>query len=98
VISRTTIVAALVIAGAATANAQQRVTVTGCPINGIAPRCIIIRGPDNTTYNITDARQRPEIGTRAITVTGIRVNRNHYCKQGVVLANVTWTYTNQNCR
>ncbi len=96
---RTTIVAAaLLLAGVATANAQ-RVTVVGCPARGVADvRCLVIRGTDNVTYNITDAKQRPEIGQRAISVTGYRVNRDHFCKQGIVLTNITWTYTNQTCK
>ena len=90
--------AALLIASVATASAQ-RVTVVGCPARGVADvRCLVIRGTDNVTYNITDARQRPEIGQRAISVTGYRVNRDHFCKQGIVLTNITWTYTNQSCK
>ena len=88
-------VVTLFVASVAMAHAQQRVTVVGCPVNGIAPKCLVIRGADNVTYNITDARQRPEIGGRAISVTGTRVNRDHYCRQGVVLANISWSYTNQ---
>jgi hypothetical protein len=90
---------ALFFAGIAIASAQQRVTVVGCPARGVADaRCLVIRGTDNVTYNITDVRQRPEIGQRAISVTGTKVNRDHFCKQGTVLANITWTYTAQSCR
>ena len=97
---KTTITAvALLVAVVTGANAQQRVTVVGCPAQGVADaRCLVIRGTDNVTYNITDARQRPEIGQRAISVTGYKVNRDHFCKQGIVLANITWTYTNQSCK
>ena len=89
----------LFVSGVAIASAQQRVTVIGCPARGVADaRCLVIRGTDNVTYNITDVRQRPEIGQRAISVTGTRVNRDHFCKQGIVLSNITWTYTTQSCR
>lgn len=89
---------ALLAASVASASAQ-RVTVVGCPARGVADvRCLVIRGTDNITYNITDAKQRPEIGQRAISVTGYKVNRDHFCKQGIVLTNITWTYTNQSCK
>jgi hypothetical protein len=97
--TRRTVIAAtaLVVSSAFAANAQQRVFVVGCPTTGVVAKCLVLRGPDNVTYNITDARQRPEIGQRAIQVTGIRSNRLSPCQQGVVLKNVAWTYTDQKC-
>jgi hypothetical protein len=86
----------LLLSGAIAANAQQ-VTVTGCPAPGAIQGCIMIRGADNLTYNITNARKKPDIGKNAIRVTGYVVKRNSYCSQGTVLANVTWTNTNQPC-
>ena len=89
--------AALFLLGAMTANAQQ-VTVTGCPVPGKVEGCVIVRGADNVTYNITDAQQRPEFGKNAIRVTGVRSKDNSYCAQGVVLTNVSWSYTDRPCR
>jgi len=95
--SRPAIAAALVLASGCAANAQQRVSVVGCPVPGVEARCLVIRGSDNVTYNISDARQWPEIGQRAIRVTGTKTNKVSYCQQGVVLANITWSYTDQKC-
>jgi hypothetical protein len=88
---------ATLLSGAMTANAQQ-VTVTGCPVSGAVQGCIMIRGADNVTYNITDSRQKPEFGKNAIRVTGVTSKTASYCAQGVVLTNVSWSYTNQPCR
>jgi len=92
------IAAAMLFAGLASASAQQRITVIGCPAAGVEPKCLVIRGGDNVTYNITDARQRPEVGQRAIRLTGTVVRKASYCQQGIVLANISWTYTDQTCR
>ena len=89
---------ALLATSVVAANAQSRVTVIGCPAPGVEARCLVIRGADNVTYNITEARQRPEIGQRAIQLTGTPVKKLSYCQQGVVLTNITWTYTNQSCK
>jgi hypothetical protein len=88
---------ALFLSGAVSAKAQQ-VTVTGCPVSGAVQGCIIIRGADNVTYNITDSKQKPEVGKNAIRVTGVTSRAASYCAQGVVLTNVSWSYTNQPCR
>lgn len=96
---RTAIAAiALLVTSAVGANAQSRVTVIGCPAPGVEARCLVIRGTDNVTYNISEAKQRPEIGQRAIRLTGTRAKKLSYCQQGVVLTNITWTYTDQPCR
>ena len=97
--ARTIIAGATMLIASLGAASAQRVTVVGCPARGVADvKCLVIRGTDNVTYNITDAKQRPEIGQRAISVTGYRVNREHFCKQGIVLTNITWTYTSQSCK
>jgi len=94
--------AALLTAGVFVANAQSvgsnKVTVTGCPLPGVEAKCLVIRGPDNVTYNITDAKQKPEIGQRAIRLTGTATKKLSYCQQGVVLSNIAWTYTDQKCK
>lgn len=90
--------AGLLLSSAAAANAQQRVTVVGCPAAGAEPNCLLVRGADNVTYNISGANPVPAVGQRAIRVTGIPTRRTSYCRQGVVLANISWTYTDQNCR
>jgi hypothetical protein len=89
---------ALLLASGLAAHAQQRVTVVGCPSAGIEPNCLVIRGANNITYNISGARQKPAIGQRAIRVTGTPTRKASYCQQGVVLDNISWTYTDQNCR
>ena len=96
---KTTIaVAALLIAGGFAANAQQRVTVIGCPMAGVEPNCLLIRGADNVTYNITGARQRPQPGQRAVRLSGTMSRKASYCQQGFVLENIVWSYTEQACK
>ncbi len=85
-------------ANAQQANAQQRVTVIGCPTAGVELNCLVIRGADNNTYNISGARQRPQLGQRAVRLSGTVSRRVHYCQQGVVLDNIVWSYTDQNCK
>ncbi len=94
----TTTVAALLIASGVTASAQQRVTVIGCPIAGVEPNCLLVRGADNNTYNISGARQRPQLGQRAIRLSGTTTRKTSYCQQGVVLENIVWSYTEQACK
>ena len=80
------------------ANAQQRVTVIGCPTAGVELNCLMIRGTDNNTYNISGARQRPQPSQRAIRLSGTTTRKASYCQQGVVLENIVWNYTDQNCK
>jgi hypothetical protein len=75
----------------------QKVTVVGCPVPGVEPRCLMIRGEDNVTYNITAARVRPNVGQRAIRLTGTKTKKASYCMQGIVLDNISWTYIDQKC-
>jgi hypothetical protein len=92
------ITAALLLIGGYSAHAQQRVTVTGCPAPGVEVNCLLIRGSDNKTYNISGARLRPAIGQRAIRLTGTPSRKASYCQQGIVLDNITWVYTDQTCQ
>jgi hypothetical protein len=87
---------ALLLCSGVGAGAQQ-VTVVGCPVPGVEPRCLLIRGEDNVTYNITGARVRPNIGQRAIRLTGTKTKKASYCMQGIVLDNISWTYIDQKC-
>jgi hypothetical protein len=91
-------VAALLLASGVAASAQQRVTVIGCPIAGVEPNCLLIRGADNNTYNISGAKQRPQPGQRAIRLSGTTTRKASYCQQGVVLENIVWSYTDQACK
>src|SRR5258706_6767824 len=95
---KTTItVAVLLLASGIASNAQQRVTVIGCPTAGVEPNCLLIRGADNNTYNISGAKQRPQPGQHAIRLTGTTTRKSSYCLQGVVLENIVWSYTEQSC-
>src|SRR5262245_26693440 len=95
---KTMIAAAISLATVVAADAQQRVTVVGCPSPGVEAKCLVLRGSDNVTYNISEARQRPEIGQRAIQLTGTPTKKMSVCNQGIVLTNISWTYTSQSCR
>ena len=92
---------ALLVAGWQVAIAQtagtNKVSVTGCPVPGVEANCLVIRGSDNATYNISGAKPRPAIGQRAIRLTGNKTRKVSYCQQGIVLDNIAWSYTDQNC-
>ena len=77
---------------------SNKVTVTGCPLPGVEANCLVIRGPDNMTYNISAAKPRPAVGQRAIRLTGTKTKKVSYCQQGIVLNNISWSYTEQNCK
>lgn len=83
--------------GSGVAAAAQKVTVVGCPVPGVEPRCLMIRGEDNVTYNITGARVRPNVGQRAVRLTGTKTKKASYCMQGIVLDNISWTYIDWKC-
>src|SRR5262245_37072488 len=89
--------ATLMLSGTLAANAQQ-VTVQGCPVAGAVAGCVMIRGVDNVTYNISESKPWPEFANRAIRLTGVRSNKTSYCAQGVVLTNITWSYTDRQCK
>jgi hypothetical protein len=90
--------ASLLVMSGVLANAQQSVTVIGCPTSGVEANCMVMRGADNKTYNISGAKPRPEIGQRAIRLTGTTTRKPSYCQQGIVLDKITWSYTDQNCK
>jgi hypothetical protein len=96
---RTGIAAAvLLVTSGFLADAQQKVTVIGCPTPGVEANCMMIRGTDNKTYNISAAKQRPDIGQRAVRLTGTTSRKLSYCQQGIALDNIAWSYTEQNCK
>ena len=96
---KTTIAAvAMLLASGVAASAQQRVTVIGCPMAGVEPNCLLVRGADNNTYNISGAKQRPQPGQRAVRLSGTTTRKTSYCQQGVVLENIVWSYTEQTCK
>ena len=90
--------AALMLASVVASHAQQRVTVNGCPSPGVEVNCMMIRGSDNVTYNISGAKQKPAVGQRAIRLTGTVTKKISYCQQGIVLDNISWSYTERTCQ
>jgi hypothetical protein len=95
IVSGFTALALLLVSGFAAS--AQKVTVVGCPVPGVEPKCLVIRGEDNVTYNISGAKNRPNIGQRAIRLTGTKTRKVSYCMQGVVLDRISWTYIDQKC-
>ncbi|HWP26394.1 MAG TPA: hypothetical protein VNL39_08640 [Xanthobacteraceae bacterium] len=83
--------------GSGVSATAQKVTVVGCPVPGVELRCLMIRGEDNVTYNITGARVRPNVGQRAVRLTGTKTKKASYCMQGIVLDNISWTYIDRKC-
>lgn len=75
----------------------ETVTVEGCPISGVTAGCLIIHGADKQTYNITAAKPRPMPSDRVIRLTGTKTDKVSLCMQGVVLDDITWSYTQQKC-
>ena len=89
--------AALLLASGLAANAQQRVTVIGCPVAGVEPNCLLIRGADNNTYNISGADSGRQSAS-AVRLSGTKTRKVSYCQQGIMLDKITWTYTEQDCK
>lgn len=79
------------------ANAEECVTVIGCPRLGIEVNCLVIQGQDTTTYDISSAQPRPQPNDRVIQLTGTKTHKFGICMQGIILSNITWTYTDTPC-
>lgn len=78
-------------------NAEARVTVIGCPRLGIEVNCLVIRGQDTTNYDISSAQPRPQPNDRVIQLTGTKTHKFGICMQGIILSDITWTYTDTRC-
>ena len=71
------------------------VTVTGCPEKGFGETCTIIKGPKDTTYNISGANPPAPIGKR-VTLRGTVTDKHSFCG-GVVLDNIKWMAVRGKC-
>ncbi|MFY9291513.1 MAG: hypothetical protein WAP03_12565 [Methylorubrum rhodinum] len=75
----------------------QSVTVTGCPANGIEVGCIVIKDEDGKTYNITNAKPKPKVGSKAIKLTGTVSDKVSFCNQGTILEEIKYEETSKDC-
>ena len=77
--------------------ADEKVIVEGCPVPGTEMNCLVLRGRDNVTYDISAAKPRPAIG-RAVHLTGTKSSRLGICQQGIILDDIRWSYTEEKCQ
>ena len=75
----------------------ERVTVTGCPIDGVEVGCVVLKGDDGKSYNISSAKPKPRIGAKAIKLTGDTSDKVSTCMQGTVLDNIKYEETAKDC-
>jgi hypothetical protein len=83
--------------GLVIARAAEKVSVQGCPTAGVEHNCLVIKGTDGATYDISGAKPRPRTGYLAISLTGEKSDRMGICMQGPILIKIKWTYTKQSC-
>jgi hypothetical protein len=75
----------------------ERVSIIGCPYAGVTSNCLMIKGADDTVYNITAAAPRPRVGGRVIRLRGTVSGKPSVCGEGIVLERIRWTRTRQHC-
>lgn len=75
----------------------QSITVTGCPTNGVEAGCIILKDDNGKTYNITSAKPKPKIGSKAIKLTGTISDKMSFCSQGTILEDIKYEETSKDC-
>lgn len=69
----------------------------GCAFRGVDTTCLMVRSGRNT-FNVTAARPRPDLGRHlGIVGAGTRSGKVSSCGQGIVLENIHWSYTRQQC-
>ena len=81
---------------ASSVEAQETVTLTGCPTSGIEMGCLVLK-QDNVTYDISAAQPKPRVGYRAVRLRGTKSSNLGICQQDVILDTIQWTYTDQKC-
>ena len=84
-------------AGSTSANAEEAVKLKGCPTPGAEMSCLILKGPDNITYDISAAKPAPRVGFLAIELSGTKSDKLGICQQGVILEGIRWNYTKDKC-
>lgn len=78
-------------------NVGQRVALSGCAYVGTPATCLMIKGADDTVYNITALNPRPRLLDRMIRVRGTVTDKLSICNQGIVLERIRWSRTRQRC-
>jgi hypothetical protein len=82
----------------AQAQGPNEVNVSGCPLQGVENNCLVIKGSDGTTYDISSAKPRPKVGYLGINLKGVKSDKVGICMQGPILEKIKWYYTKQSCR
>jgi hypothetical protein len=93
----TILLAIVPISAAAAPKSGERISITGCPFPGVTAKCLMIRAPDGTLYNITAASPRPRLSGRMIHLRGVVTDKVSICGQGIVLDRIRWTRRRQRC-
>jgi hypothetical protein len=74
----------------------EKVTVEGCPFDGVEKGCVMIQGA-GTTYDISAAVPPPKVHHLGVVVTGCVDSGPNFCQQGVRLKDAKLSYTKQKC-
>lgn len=84
-------------ASASGLDAEESVSLVGCPVAGVEMGCLILKGQDDVAYDITAARPRPRVGYLAVRLSGTKTKKLGICQQGVILEGIQWSYTGDKC-
>jgi hypothetical protein len=83
--------------GVSSLNAQEKVTLAGCPTTGVEMNCLMLKARDNGDYDISAAKPRPRVGYLAVQLSGTKSKKVGICQQGVILEDIQWSYTEKKC-
>jgi hypothetical protein len=72
-----------------------QVTLVGCP-QRVGPGCIVMRGPNNTTYLLNSANPPVPVNILYIRARGTPVVGPNFCF-AVALEGIRWTAINRRC-
>jgi hypothetical protein len=78
-------------------DAEERVTLVGCPAAGIEMSCLILKEQGGVAYDIRAAKPRPRLGYMAVRLSGTKSRKLGICQQGVILEDIQWSYTKEKC-
>lgn len=78
-------------------SAPQPVSIEGCPVLGVEPKCMMLTD-HGVTCDITAAKEKPRVDYLGVRLKGMTdPGAVGYCMQGTILKDITWEYTRQKC-
>jgi hypothetical protein len=90
------LLATCLLPAAATAAPGDAVSVLACARAGVEAKCLMITGVNGSVYNITSANPTPPLDVK-IQLRGTVTDKLSACNQGLVVENITWTATQEQC-